>query len=123
MSIPTRLKPFVPSGPDYTLARDFFARLGFAENWANDEFCELQCGDVVFLLQNFHNREMQENLMMHLEVTDLDGYWAMVQSSGILEMEGVRGKPPTTFPWGATEVHLIDPAGVCWHIAQAPAAG
>lgn len=31
--------------------------------------------------------------------------------------EGVRAKQPTLFPCGQREVHLIDPAGVCWHFA------
>jgi uncharacterized glyoxalase superfamily protein PhnB len=27
----------------------------------------------------------------------------------------VRAAPPTLYPWGQREVHLIDTAGVCWH--------
>jgi hypothetical protein len=34
----------------------------------------------------------------------------------------VRTKRPTDFPWGR-EVHIIDPAGVCWHVRQAVGGG
>jgi uncharacterized glyoxalase superfamily protein PhnB len=61
---------------------------------------------------------MQENLMMFVSVDDLDGWWRHLQASKVLERyEGVRAKEPTLYPWGQREVHLIDPAGVCWHFA------
>ena len=114
----TSLRPFVPSGRDYAAARAFFMDLGFRENWGRDELCELQLDDVTFLLQNYHNQELQENLMMYVNVNDLDVFWSHLQQSGVLERyAGVRAKPPTRYPWGITEVHLIDPAGVCWHFA------
>jgi hypothetical protein len=30
----------------------------------------------------------------------------------------VKAQEPRDFPWGLREVHLIDPAGVCWHFAE-----
>ena len=111
------LKPFVPSGKDYSLAKDFFVQLGFRINWETDELSELQCGGVRFLLQNYHNQEMQENLMMQVVVDNLDEFWGTLSESGVLaRFESVKAKAPTDFPWGR-EVHLIDPAGVCWHFA------
>jgi len=58
------LRPFVPSGEDYALSKSFFLEIGFVENWGDDGLCELQMNDVKFLLQNFKNIEMQQNLMM-----------------------------------------------------------
>lgn len=59
---------------------------------------------------------MQENLMMQAEVDDLDAWWNRIRVSGVLERyRGVRAREPTEYPWGNREVHLIDPAGVCWH--------
>jgi hypothetical protein len=111
------LKPFVPSGEDYSLAKEFFVELGFRINWETDELSELECGGAKFLLQNYHNQEMQENLMMQVVVDDLDDFWGNLNESGVLaRFESVRAKQPTDFPWGR-EVHLIDPAGVCWHFA------
>lgn len=113
------LKPFVPSGENFTESRQFFLDLGFVENWSADDVCELQMGGVVFLLQNYENTELQKNLMMFVTVDDLDGFWRRLNQSGVLERyQGVRAREPTLFPWGQTEVHLIDPAGVCWHFAE-----
>ena len=56
--------------------------------------------------------------MMFVSVDDLDAWWRHLQASGVLERyDGVRAKEPTDYPWGQREVHLIDPAGVCWHFA------
>lgn len=112
------LKPFIPSGPDFAAALAFFTDLGFAINWQNSGLAELQLGGACFILQDFHNKEMQENLMMSVAVENLDEWWRHMQASGVLERyTGVRAKEPTQYPWGRREVHLIDPAGVCWHFA------
>jgi uncharacterized glyoxalase superfamily protein PhnB len=112
------LKPFIPSGPDFGAAKAFFRDLGFATNWENEGLAELQLGGAAFLLQDFHNQEMQNNLMMFVSVEDLDDWWRRVLASGVLSRyPGVRAKEPTAYPWGQREVHLIDPAGVCWHFA------
>ena len=112
------LKPFIPSGQDFGTARRFFLDLGFTVNWEAPGLAELQLGSAVFLLQDFHNTIVQENLMMFAKVDDLDAWWEHVRASGVLERyDGVRGKEPTLYPWGVREVHLIDPAGVCWHFA------
>jgi hypothetical protein len=112
------LKPFVPSGKDFAAAKGFFVDLGFAVNWEAPGLVELQLGAAVFLLQEFHNPVVQENVMLYAKVDDLDVFWSHVVASGVLERyPGVRGKAPTRYPWGAREVHLIDPAGVCWHFA------
>ena len=113
------IKPFIPSGSDFGTAKRFFQDLGFALNWEADGYAELQLGQAVFILQDFHNQTMQENLMMFVRVDDLDAWWAHVRASGVLERySGVRAKEPTDYPWGQREVHLIDPAGVCWHFGQ-----
>jgi uncharacterized glyoxalase superfamily protein PhnB len=123
MSLET-LKPFIPSGASFERARSFFQDLGFSVNWEVEGYAELQSGGVVFLLQDYENREVQENLMMLVSVGDLDEWWRKILASGVLERyAGVRAKPPEVYPWGQREVHLIDPAGVCWHFAEARTAG
>ena len=117
MSI-SSIKPFIPSGPDFETEKKFFLDLGFKVNWEIKGLAELQLGSGVFLLQDFNNLEMQNNLMMYVTVEDLEGWWQHIQSSGILERyTGVRAKEPTDYPWGSREIHLVDPAGVCWHFA------
>jgi len=112
------LKPFIPSGSDFAKSKAFFLDLGFQLRWEAPGLAELALGSAVFLLQDFDNKEMQENLMMFVSVEDLDEWWAHLQASGVLGRYGeARAKEPTVYPWGQREVHLIDPAGVCWHFA------
>ena len=110
-------KPFVPSGPDFRRAKSFFKDLGFSVAWEGDGLAELRLGGAAFLLQQFDNPLVQNNLMMLAVVDDLDSWWQGIVESGVLVKYGVRAKPPTQYPWGQREVHLIDPAGVCWHFA------
>ena len=112
------LKPFVPAGPDFAKAKAFFLDLGFALKWESEGMAEFELGDAAFLLQDIHNQELQDNFMLFVAVDDLDAWWHHLQRSGVLERyEGVRAKEPTEYPWGQREVHLVDPAGVCWHFA------
>lgn len=112
------LKPFIPSGVDYSAAKAFFQDLGFRVAWESGGYAELQLGAACFILQDYQNQEMQENLMLFVGVENLDDWWRQIQSSGVLERyQGVHAKPPTDYPWGQREVHLTDPAGVCWHFA------
>lgn len=113
-----QLKPFIPSGRDYARSRSFFLDLGFEIRWEMEGLAEFTSGPVSFLLQDYHNQELQENLMMFVSVEDLDAWWQQVQDSGVLQRyEGVRVSGPKVFPWGQRELHLVDPAGVCWHFA------
>jgi uncharacterized glyoxalase superfamily protein PhnB len=113
-----KVKPFIPSGPDFAAARMFFVELGFSVDWEAPGLAQLSLGEAAFILQDFHNKELQENLMMFVSVADLDGWWHHVQVSGVLgKYPDVRAKEPQVYPWGQREVHLIDPAGVCWHFA------
>jgi uncharacterized glyoxalase superfamily protein PhnB len=114
----SNLMPFIPSGENYEKARQFFKDLGFHENWGNKELCELQYGEAKFILQNYFNKELQENLMISVHVDDLDGFSEFLKS---LKLESkypeIRFSNPEMRPWGVREIHLIDPAGVCWHFS------
>lgn len=115
----TTLRPFVPAGRDFDLAKRFFQDLGFETEWENGGYVGLKLGGVCFILQDFCHAEMQQNLMLQVGVDDLDAWWQHIRSSGVLEKyPGVEAKEPKEFPWGTREVHLIDPAGVCWHFAK-----
>ena len=112
------VKPIVLAGNDFTRAKSFFQDLGFQVKWEADGLAELELGSAAFLLQDFHNKELQENLQLFVSVEDLDAWWLNIQRSGVLERyDGVRAKEPTDYPWGQREVHFVDPAGVCWHFA------
>jgi predicted enzyme related to lactoylglutathione lyase len=116
------LIPFVPSGADFERAIAFFAELGFEMEWLHEGLAGLKFGDAVFILQQIDVPEWQRNQMLILEVDDLDAYWREVAAKRLeMQFTGVRTRPPTEFPWGR-EVHIVDPAGVCWHVRQAKAA-
>lgn len=115
----TTLYPFVPSGGRFDESLRFFAELGFETAWTHDGIAGLRFGSAYFLLQDANVKEWQENQMITFEVTDLDAYWSEIEAKNLPgKYEGVRLRPPTDFPWGR-ELHIIDPAGVCWHIRQA----
>ena len=67
----TALKPFIPSGKDFATARRFFMDLGFSVNWEGGGYAELQLGSAVFILQEFDNPTVQENLMLLAKVDEM----------------------------------------------------
>jgi len=112
------LYPFVPSGPDFRLAMNFFAALGFTPKWESAGYAGLQFGAAFFILQEYVSREWAENQMVVYEVSDLEAYYAQLLALDLpVKFAGVRVNPPKDFPWGR-EIHLTDPAGVCWHVRQ-----
>lgn len=114
----THLYPFVPSGPDFDLAIRFFNAIGFETVWNAGDVAGMRFGQAYFLLQKYHNKELQENLMLVVQVEDLEGYYAELTAMDLpVQFAGVRIKEPQDYPWGR-EMHLIDPAGVCWHIRK-----
>ena len=115
----TALYPFVPSGPDFAVALAFFAEIGFDAIWRSDSLAGLRFGAAYFMLQDIDAPEWQRNQMITFEVDDLDGYWSELEAKDLGgKFAGVSLRPPTEFPWGR-EIHIIDPAGVCWHVRQA----
>lgn len=119
----TGLHPFVPSGPRFAESIAFFGELGFVLEWQHEGIAALRFGGAFFLLQDIDIPEWQKNQMHVLEVTDLDAYWKWLEAKDLPgRFTGVKVRPPSEFPWGR-EIHLIDPAGVCWHIHAAPPGG
>ncbi len=114
----TALYPFVPSGPEFERALEFFAALGFRQEWRDGGYAGLRFGGAYFLLQSIDAPEWAKNQMVVFEVSDLDAYWSELREKDLEgTFSGVQLRPPTEFPWGR-EIHIIDPAGVCWHVRQ-----
>jgi len=109
---------FVPSGSNYELAIQFYQDLGFEVDWKSDELALIRIEAFRFFLQKFENKEMQNNFMMNLEVESVEDWWKKIEGLKLKEKyPGIKLKAPETYPWGKKEIHLIDPAGVLWHIA------
>ena len=118
MAQASALYPFVPSGADFLTAIAFFAELGFEKQWEHDGYAGLRFGTAYFILQRIEVPEWQKNQMIVYEVDDLDSYWTQINGKALpSRFAGVLTKQPTDFPWGR-EIHIIDPAGVCWHVRQ-----
>lgn len=64
------------------------------------------------------NKELQDNFMLELCVEHLDQWWQHIQDSGVIEKYQIRAKPPQLQSYGKRAIHLIDPAGVLWHITE-----
>lgn len=112
------LRPFIPSGPNFALACEFFLDLGFEKLWESGDCAGFGNGSAKFILQAYDNAEFASNLMVRLDVSDLDAWWDSVSKKNLeAKFSGVKLKPPGDFPWGR-EVNIIDIAGVCWHIGQ-----
>ncbi|MDB5104807.1 MAG: Glyoxalase/bleomycin resistance protein/dioxygenase [Fibrobacteres bacterium] len=109
---------FVPSGSDFPLALEFYRDLGFEVDWESDELALVRIETFRFFLQKLENKEMQGNFMMNLEVENVEDWWTKIESLRLQDKyKGIRLKAPQVYPWGKKEIHLIDPAGVLWHIA------
>lgn len=114
------LRVFVPA-KDYDDSTRFYEDLGFEVAWAADEVKEMRIEGFSFLLQNYYQKDWADNFMMQLKVADLDAWWELiVEKDLVARYEGVRAAAPKIYPWGLREIHLIDPAGVLWHIAEDP---
>lgn len=114
----TRLYPLVPSGPRFAESVEFFGALGFERQWQQDGLAGLRFGGAYFILQDINVPEWQHNQMITFEVTNLDRYWAELETKDLPRaFPGVKLREPTPFPWGR-EMHIVDPGGVCWHVRQ-----
>lgn len=113
----TELKAFVPA-KDFALSRRFYADLGFEQRSEGGGVAYFQVDGCAFLLQDFDDQALAENLALHLLVPDVNAWFAHVQAQDLAGRYGVRITPLVEQPWGITEFVVIDPAGVCWHIGQ-----
>lgn len=111
------IEPFIPSGADFSAARQLFLDLGFAINWEADGYAGFQRDQCRFILQRFEDQHFAENLMVRVAVDDLDAFWQEIQEKALTSKFAIKVNAPKNYPYGR-EMHLIDLAGVCWHFAQ-----
>ena len=115
-------RPFLPT-KDFEQSKAFYEALGF-EKLLDGEVAIFKAGSSSFILQRYFVEEWAANFMMQLMVDDLDAWWARIQALDLPGRFGTRLREPRMEPWGLREVHVIDPAGVLWHVAERrPGAG
>ena len=111
------LKPFVPSGPNFEMARDFFVELGFHLAWDMGNYAGFENNGCGFILQQYNNKDFAENFMLSVGVEDADAFRTTVIEKQLPEKYGIRISEAINQPYGR-EVNIIDRAGVCWHFVQ-----
>jgi len=75
-------------------------------------------GECSFLLQDVPGAVHAENFMMHLLVTDAQGWHQHILDTGIAEKYAVMLSDITYQAWGMTEFLIYDPSGVLWHFSE-----
>jgi hypothetical protein len=112
------LRPFVPA-KDFETSKRFYADLGFEIEPLDENLAAVRLGDRMFFLQNYFVEAWASNFMLYLVVSNLDDWWKHIADLDLSTRYGVpQPRPPKREPWGANVVHVIDPAGVLWHIAE-----
>lgn len=117
MHTASHIKVFVPA-KNFELSAKFYRELGFNEDWRNDELVQFSLGDCQFLLQNFFDQQLADNLMMQLITPNVDDWWAHIEGMNLAEFDGARARAPEIQPWGQKILYLWGPGGVLWHIAE-----
>ncbi|BDA85339.1 glyoxalase [Aureimonas sp. SA4125] len=112
------LRPFVPA-KNYDRSRQFYEALGFVAGLATDRITVMAHGDDGFLLQNFYQKDLAENLMIQLAISDLAGWWQRHDPEQVAARFGAKPPSgPALQPWGLVVGFVHDPSGVLWHFTQ-----
>lgn len=111
------LKTFIPA-KDFTLSKQFYEDLGFIKASDNNGVAYFHAGHCSFLLQNFYDQALAENLMMHLLVEDIESWHQQVTQSGLAQNYQINVSAVTRQPWGMLDFTIHDPSGVLWRFGQ-----
>ncbi|TGL63607.1 VOC family protein [Leptospira sarikeiensis] len=111
------IKAFLPA-KDFELSKKFYEEIGFIKRSDSDGVAYFLLGESSFLLQNFYNKELAENLMMHLLVEDANAWYKNLSDKKIAEKFQVSISRPEERPWRMIDFILKDPSGIIWRIAQ-----
>jgi hypothetical protein len=111
------LEPFVPSGKNFDLAKQFFVALGFNITWDAGDYIGFEKDACKFVLQKYHNDAFAENLMISLRIDNAEAFRKQVIENQLPEKFGIRIGEISNQSYGK-EVNIIDNAGVCWHFVE-----
>jgi hypothetical protein len=113
----TEIKAFVPAR-DFDLSKQFYKDIGFTMASEGGGVAYFHFGDASFLLQDFYEKALADNLMMHLLVEDVDAWWNHLKETGVAAKYKLRITNIELQPWRMRDFCLIDPSGVLWRIGQ-----
>lgn len=113
------LRPFVPAR-DFALCKRFYSSLGWDTRDVADGLALVRLADRQhFYLQDYYIREVAENCMLHLTVTDAQAWHRHVSS--VLRaghFPDARVQPPKLQSYGAIVTFVHDPSGVLIHLCE-----
>jgi len=111
------LKTFIPA-KDFDLSKQFYSDLGFTKASDAEGIAYFHHGNCSFFLQNFYEKTLAENLMLHLLVEDIVAWHENITDSGLVKKYQVKLSEVLEQPWGMLDFTLHDPSGVLWRFGQ-----
>ena len=111
------LKAFVPA-KDFELSKNFYSDLGFIMASEGGEIAYFYTGNSSFLLQDFYQKNLAENFVMHLLVEDINAWYTHLKESEVVEKYEIEISNIIEQPWRMLDFVITDPSGVQWRIAQ-----
>jgi hypothetical protein len=113
------MRPMVPA-KDFEISKRFYIELGFEPKTLTDRLVEMQLGAFSFILQAHYVQQWADNFVMHMRVSDVKLWWDHIDGLDLASRYGVKTRAPQMEDWGLV-AGVIDPSGVLWRIAEAPA--
>ena len=113
------MRPMVPA-KDFEISKRFYIELGFEPKILTDRLVEMQPGAFSFILQAYYVQQWADNFVMHMRVSDVKLWWDHIVGLDLASRYGVKTRAPQMEDWGFV-AGVIDPSGVLWRIAEAPA--
>ncbi len=111
------LKTFIPAR-DFQKSLAFYTDFGFQSRSAGEGLALLRVDNCSFLLQDFYDPGLANNLMLQLLVSDVWAWRERVDRAQLSKRYAVRVDDVNAHPWGMTDFALFDPCGVLWRIGQ-----
>jgi len=113
------MRPIVPA-KDFEISKRFYIELGFEPKTLTDRLVEMQLGAFSFILQAYYVQQWADNFVMHMRVSDVKVWWDHIDGLDLASRYGVETRAPQMEDWGLV-ASVVDPSGVLWRIAEAPA--
>lgn len=110
-----QIRTFVPS-KEFKISKAFYLELGFEIIWEGEDLIEFGTLTQNFFLQDYYVKKWAENCMLQLFTDDLEALYHVAQSL-TSKYKNTKIKPIFQAEYGKT-FHLIDPAGVLWHMTE-----
>ncbi|MEM8775784.1 MAG: hypothetical protein AAGF53_12175 [Pseudomonadota bacterium] len=114
-------RPFLGyTSEDWPVARQFYSDLGFKENWALENICEIDTGiGHRFLLAMHVGYEKRTAGMVQFWVDSVDDWWEHIKPLDLeAKYSGVKVAAPSLTDWNWRLIYIWDPGGWLLHIGQ-----